>query len=61
MMSPDPVARRCAAALNTIHSTVYFAEELGAEFARRGVTDPMGAYLACRAAPLGAVGPGAVG
>ena len=62
-MSADAVtnpARRCSAAVNSFHSILYFAPDLDVELATRGVTDPMAAYLAGRAAPLGATGPGTV-
>lgn len=62
-MSPSPAqpaARRCQNALNVLHSTVYFSPDLGRELATRGVGDPMGCYLAGRAAALGRVGPGVV-
>ncbi|MCG8916951.1 hypothetical protein L6E12_14245 [Actinokineospora sp. PR83] len=56
----NPAARRCAEALNSFHSIAYFAPDLDEELAEHGVDDPMAAYLAGRAAPLGAVGPGTV-
>lgn len=52
--------RRCHAVANSVHSTVYFAEDLDVALAGRGIGDPMAAYLAGRAAPLGTVGPGVV-
>jgi hypothetical protein len=55
-----PAARRCQEALNSLHSTIYFSPDLGEELAGFGVTDPMGVYLAGRAAPLGAVAAGTV-
>jgi hypothetical protein len=54
------LAHRCAEAVNSFHSTLYFATDLDEELAAHGVHDPMEAYLAGRAAPLGAVGPGTV-
>lgn len=60
MTSPDRAARRCQNALNTLHSLEYFSPDLGKELADRGVDDPMGAYIAGRAAPLGRVNPGVV-
>ncbi|HKS47321.1 MAG TPA: hypothetical protein VJT49_19860 [Amycolatopsis sp.] len=53
-------ARRCSEAVNSFHSILYFAPDLDAELATRGIGDPTEAYLAGRAAPLGAVGPGTV-
>ncbi|GAA2999355.1 SCO6745 family protein [Actinokineospora diospyrosa] len=53
-------AHRCAEALNSLHSTLYFAPELEAAFAPHGVADQMAVYLAARAAPMGAVGAGPV-
>ncbi|MBB1246193.1 hypothetical protein GL263_21935 [Streptomyces durbertensis] len=52
--------RRCHGAVNPLHSLVYFSPELAEEFGSAGVTDRSSVYLAARAAPLGAVGPGTV-
>ncbi|CAL9619510.1 hypothetical protein SUDANB6_05830 [Streptomyces sp. enrichment culture] len=55
-----PAVRRCQKAVNSLHSTVYFTEDLGKALAEYGITDAMGGYLTGRTAPLGAVGPGVV-
>jgi hypothetical protein len=52
--------RRCHNALNTLHSTSYFAPELGKELAAVGVTHPRAVNFAVRAAALGPVGAGTV-
>ncbi|GHF64541.1 hypothetical protein GCM10010218_52650 [Streptomyces mashuensis] len=52
---PRLAGRHCQTPLNSLHSTIYFSPDFGAELAARGVTGPMGSYLAGRAAPLGAV------
>lgn len=52
--------RRCHNALNTLHSTSYFAPELGRELAAVGVTHPRAVNFAVRAAALGPVGAGTV-
>ncbi|MFH8784989.1 SCO6745 family protein [Streptomyces roseoverticillatus] len=52
---PRLAGRHCQTPLNSLHSTFYFSPDFGTELAARGVTDPMGAYLAGRAAPLGSV------
>lgn len=57
---PPQDGRRCQNFLNSLHSTVYFAERLGKDLAERGISDPTAAYLVCRAAAFGAVGPGLV-
>ncbi|MFJ1596066.1 hypothetical protein [Streptomyces sp. NPDC088261] len=57
---PERAARRCYAALNPIHSTLYFSPDLGREFEREGVRDSDAVYFAARAAPLGPVGAGVV-
>ncbi|MFE1029066.1 hypothetical protein ACFW5I_31645 [Streptomyces sp. NPDC058818] len=57
---PDGAGPRCLDALNSVHATVYFAPDLGAALAAYGVEDPIAVYLACRAAPWGAVGAGPV-
>lgn len=53
-------ARRCAQALNALHSIPYFTADLGAELAPFGVTDHSSVYLAGRASPLGVTGPAVV-
>ncbi|MFF2703457.1 hypothetical protein ACFVUQ_34475 [Streptomyces cyaneofuscatus] len=64
MLTPDPpsaqAVRRCQAALNSLHSTVYFTADLPKALAGYGITDHTGGYLVGRAAPLGTVGPGIV-
>ncbi|MFJ7074342.1 hypothetical protein [Streptomyces sp. NPDC098781] len=52
--------RRCHNMLNSLHSTSYFAPELGGELAALGITHPRAANFAVRAAALGPVGAGAV-
>ncbi|MFJ8630059.1 hypothetical protein [Streptomyces sp. NPDC093568] len=52
--------RRCHNMLNTLHSTSYFAPELGRELAAVGITHPRAVNFAVRAAALGPVGAGAV-
>ncbi|RDG34663.1 SCO6745 family protein [Streptomyces corynorhini] len=56
---PARAARHCHAALNPLHSALYFSPDLTSAFARHDV-DARGAYFAARAAPLGAVGAGVV-
>lgn len=57
MTTLEPRAgRRCHAALNPLHSLLYFAPELTDELGAVGVTHPRAAYLAARSAPLGTVG-----
>jgi hypothetical protein len=62
MTSPPPsrAGRHCHAALNPLHSLVFFSPELPRELAALGLTHDRGRYLASRAAPLGAVGAGVV-
>ncbi|MFF3286648.1 hypothetical protein [Streptomyces sp. NPDC003023] len=61
MTSLHPRAgRRCHNALNPMSSTVWFSPDFAEELGRAGVADPRAAYFAGRAAPMGAVGPGAV-
>jgi hypothetical protein len=62
MTSPPPAraGRHCHAALNPLHSLLYFSPELAQELTALGVTHGRAAYLATRAAPLGAVGAGTV-
>jgi len=57
---PDRAGRRCLAALNALHSTIYFAPDLEKELSSYGIKDSMGAYLAGRAAALGEVAAGTV-
>lgn len=57
---PERAGRRCHNVINPLHSTVYFAPDLGKELAPYGIEDRSAVYLAGRAAPMGAVGPGAV-
>ncbi|MEV7419622.1 hypothetical protein [Streptomyces sp. NPDC089919] len=59
-MSPR-AARRCHHnAVNPFHSAHYFSPEYAKEMAAVGIEDHDAAYLAGRAAPMGAVGPGPV-
>ncbi|NGO71283.1 SCO6745 family protein [Streptomyces boncukensis] len=57
---PERAGRRCHHAIQPLHSTVYFSPALGRELAPYGIDDWLPAYLAVRAAPLGAVGAGTV-
>ncbi|WP_329140038.1 SCO6745 family protein [Streptomyces sp. NBC_00670] len=57
---PERAGRRCHNVLNPLHSTHYFSPDLGRELAAVGVGDPAAAYLAARAAAMGAVGAGVV-
>ncbi|WP_016907930.1 SCO6745 family protein [Streptomyces xiaopingdaonensis] len=57
---PERAGRRCHNALNPLHSTLYFGSHLGGHLAPYGIDDATACYLAARAAPLGAVGAGAV-
>ena len=57
---PERAGRRCHHAIQPLHSTVYFSPALGRELAPYGIDDWHATYFAMRAAPLGAVGPGAV-
>ncbi|MDX6351436.1 MAG: hypothetical protein QOF84_6226 [Streptomyces sp.] len=52
--------RRCYTVVNPLHSAVYFAPEHDDELAALGLKRGSMAYFAGRAAPLGAVGAGAV-
>ncbi|MEU6534843.1 hypothetical protein [Streptomyces sp. NPDC047000] len=52
--------RRCHNVLNSLHTTHYFAPELGRELAALGITDPRAVNFAVRSAAAGAVGAGAV-
>ncbi|MFG1644630.1 hypothetical protein ACGFMK_30465 [Amycolatopsis sp. NPDC049252] len=51
---------RCHAAVSPLHQAVYFAPEQADELAKLGLGRGSTAYFAGRAAPLGAVGAGAV-
>jgi hypothetical protein len=51
------VSRWMLGALAALHSPVYKAVEVKSRLAALGLDDPMGSYLAARAAPLGPVGP----
>ncbi|NJP65782.1 SCO6745 family protein [Streptomyces spiramenti] len=57
---PSRAGRHCHAALNPLHSLLYFSPELPREMAALGIGEQTAAYLATRAAPLGRVGAGAV-
>jgi hypothetical protein len=57
---PPQAGRRCHDTVNSLHSTIYFSGHLESALSGLGVTDPMGGYLAGRAAALGPVGPGIV-
>ncbi|WP_372511462.1 SCO6745 family protein [Streptomyces cylindrosporus] len=46
-------ARRCAQAVNALHSIPYFTTDLATELAPFGITDHSSVYLAGRASPLG--------
>ncbi len=48
-------ARRCAFALNTFHSLLYFTPDMSQKLKPYGVTDEADIYLVERAAPLGNV------
>ncbi|MFB6617203.1 hypothetical protein ACIGFK_02470 [Streptomyces sp. NPDC085524] len=61
MTIPPLAARHCwHAAINPLHSTIYFSPDTAKEFAALGITDPVAVNLAQRSAALGAVGAGAV-
>jgi len=58
---PDPsdapaVSRWMLGAMAALHSPVYKAIEVKGRLAALGLDDPMGSYLAARAAPVGRVG-----
>ncbi|MFJ4918959.1 hypothetical protein [Streptomyces sp. NPDC088725] len=57
---PARAGRHCYAAVNPVHSAIYFSPDLGREFARSGLDDKGAAYFAARAAPMGRVGAGTV-
>ena len=57
---PPRAARRCHNAVNPLHSVGYFSPDYAREMAAIGIEDPRAAYFAGRAAPMGAVGAGAV-
>lgn len=54
--SAPPYARRCAHALNSLHSIPYFTDDLAKELTEFGVTDPSDIHFASRVSPLGVVG-----
>ncbi|WP_329377184.1 hypothetical protein OG625_06460 [Streptomyces sp. NBC_01351] len=61
MTLPPLAARHCwHAAINPLHSTIYFSPDTAKEFADLGITDHVAVNLAHRSAAMGAVGPGAV-
>ncbi|MEU9232363.1 SCO6745 family protein [Streptomyces subrutilus] len=61
MTLPPLAARHCwHAAINPLHSTVYFSPDTPKEFAGLGITHPVAVNLAARSAALGAVGAGTV-
>lgn len=61
MTLPAFAARRAwHAAINPLHSCVYFSPDTPEEFAALGITHPVAVNLAARSAALGAVGAGAV-
>ncbi|TSB26773.1 hypothetical protein OG422_04515 [Streptomyces sp. NBC_01525] len=53
--SARSAARRCAQAVNALHSLPYFTTDLADRLAPFGVTDQSSVYMAGRASPLGAV------
>lgn len=53
-------ARRCAQAMNALHSIPYFTADLANEVAPFGITDHSSVYLTGRASPLGIVDPAVV-
>ncbi|MGW3008865.1 SCO6745 family protein [Streptomyces sp. NPDC001219] len=57
---PEKAGRTCHNVINPFHSTHYFAPELSEEMAKLGLENRSAAYFACRAAAMGAVGPGTV-
>ncbi|MFJ2114226.1 MULTISPECIES: hypothetical protein [unclassified Streptomyces] len=57
---PERAGRHCHAAVNPLHSAIYFAPEHGREFAAAGLDDAKAVYFTSRAAPLGRVGAGTV-
>jgi hypothetical protein len=58
--SEQSAGRRCHNAVNPVHTSVYFAPEWDDALAALGLEHGAMAYLAGRAAPLGAVGAGTV-
>ncbi|MFB7466530.1 hypothetical protein ACFCZ1_24070 [Streptomyces sp. NPDC056224] len=61
MTLPPLAARHCwHAAINPLHSTVYFSPDTTKEFAGLGITHPLAVNLAHRSAAMGAVGAGTV-
>ncbi|MBU7600661.1 hypothetical protein JGS22_024290 [Streptomyces sp. P38-E01] len=59
-LQDERAGRRCHSVVNPIHSAIYFSKEINEHYAAAGVSDPLSAYLAARAAPMGAVGAGTV-
>ncbi|MFC5719362.1 hypothetical protein ACFP1Z_04065 [Streptomyces gamaensis] len=57
---PERAGRRCHDVLNPYHATVYFAPEVGQEFAALGIEGTNAVYLAGRAAALGRASAGTV-
>ncbi|MEU5211047.1 hypothetical protein [Streptomyces sp. NPDC020742] len=57
---PEQAGRACHNLVNPFHSTHYFAPELASEMAGLGIEHRSAGYFACRAAAMGAVGPGTV-
>jgi hypothetical protein len=57
---PPRIARRCFTALHPVHVAYYFVPEHDDLYAELGLRRGTAAYFAGRAAPLGAVGAGAV-
>ncbi|NBM18365.1 SCO6745 family protein [Streptomyces sp. GC420] len=57
---PPRAGRHCHAAVNPLHSTLYFSPDFTEALAGLGVKDPNAAYFAGRSAAMGAVGPGTV-
>ncbi|MEH0424342.1 SCO6745 family protein [Streptomyces sp. B21-083] len=55
LTSDRSYARRCAQAVNALHSIPYFTADLADRLSPFGVTDRSSVYMAGRAAPLGAV------
>ncbi|OKK22441.1 SalK [Streptomyces sp. CB00455] len=61
MTLPPLAARHCwHAAINPLHTTIYFSPDITEEFAALGITHPIAVNLAHRSAAMGAVGAGTV-
>lgn len=58
-LEPADVARTYRR-LESLHSMIYFAPEVGEELSELGITHPRAQYFAQRSAAMGAVGPGVV-